>query len=370
MNHYRICKEEKRTASCEVCSSVMKAIQMSSQSDDPLDIQPSLEDNEWQRLTATNMSQLGTTKPEALSKNSIAEESKTTKRIDENHSTLAELRAEQVKLNQQHLLLKRLQDQQEQQLLQHRLSNVSPDSEEAQKLKKQNFLLQKCQQQFLEDQKLLQQLISRRDSNLQKSKDQNVLNPLQWTALNQNAVIDASSSSGNVDVHHGLQANSLHNSDTHFTERKRRPNSQSSEFEKNPKTQRLLEDTDRHVNARVQNMGGDIVMKMLPIIESLVEHEYGWIFKTAVNPVELNLPDYFEVIEKPMDLGLVKDTLMRRGYNTIEKVAGDVRLTFNNAILYNGVGSDVGRMAQGMLQFFNQRMEQVQPRAEMQIQEV
>ena len=342
---------------------------MSSQSDDPLDIQPSLEDNEWQKLTA-NMSQLGTTKPEALSNNGIAGESKTSERIDENHLTLAELRAEQVKLNQQHLLLKRLQDQHEQELLQHQLSNVSPESEEAQKLKNQNFLLQKCQQQFLEDQKLLQQLISRRDSNLQKSKDQNGLNPLQWTALNQNVDIDGSSSSGTVDAHRVMQANSLHNSNPHFTERKRRSNDQSSEFEKNPKAQRLSDTTDRYMTTTGQNMSEEIVMKMSPMIESLVGHEYGWIFKTAVNPVELGLPDYFEVIEKPMDLGLVKEMLMRRRYNTIEEVAKDVRLTFNNAILYNGVQSDVGRMAQGMLHFFNQKIEQVLPRAQMQIQEV
>jgi hypothetical protein len=32
------------------------------------------------------------------------------------------------------------------------------------------------------------------------------------------------------------------------------------------------------------------------VLKKLMEAEYGWIFKQPVDPVELNLPDYFDVV--------------------------------------------------------------------------
>lgn len=46
--------------------------------------------------------------------------------------------------------------------------------------------------------------------------------------------------------------------------------------------------------------------KMLPLVLKQLKSEYGWIFEEPVDPVKLGLPDYFDVIKHPMDLGTVR----------------------------------------------------------------
>jgi hypothetical protein len=50
------------------------------------------------------------------------------------------------------------------------------------------------------------------------------------------------------------------------------------------------------------------------------------------------LHDYFDVIKHPMDLGTVRKRLDQFKYFEIEKFAADVKLTFDNAALYNPPG--------------------------------
>ena len=91
----------------------------------------------------------------------------------------------------------------------------------------------------------------------------------------------------------------------------------------------------------------------MPLIDGLVTHPYGWVFTEPVDPIALNLPDYFEVVKNPMHLALVKKKLENAIYPDMEAFARDVRLVFENAILYNGQGSEVGGIAQGVLSEFN-----------------
>jgi hypothetical protein len=44
----------------------------------------------------------------------------------------------------------------------------------------------------------------------------------------------------------------------------------------------------------------------LDILQELMAHEYGWVFNTPVDPILLNIPDYFDIIKNPMDLGTIK----------------------------------------------------------------
>jgi hypothetical protein len=49
-----------------------------------------------------------------------------------------------------------------------------------------------------------------------------------------------------------------------------------------------------------------IKAKMLPLVVKQLKSEYGWIFEEPVDPVKLGLPDYFDVIKQPMDLGTIR----------------------------------------------------------------
>lgn len=88
--------------------------------------------------------------------------------------------------------------------------------------------------------------------------------------------------------------------------------------------------------------------KAMEVLKVLQSHQHAWVFNTPVDPVELGLPDYFEVIKKPMDLGTVRKKLENGVYQKIDEFEGHVLLTFNNAMLYNPEGSVVYNMAKEM----------------------
>lgn len=81
------------------------------------------------------------------------------------------------------------------------------------------------------------------------------------------------------------------------------------------------------------------------VLKGLQAHQHGWVFNCPVDPVELGLPDYFEIIKKPMDLGTVHKKLDGGAYHAIEDFNSDVNLTFDNAMTYNEPGTVVYDMA-------------------------
>lgn len=91
------------------------------------------------------------------------------------------------------------------------------------------------------------------------------------------------------------------------------------------------------------------------ILKSLMSHPYGWVFSKPVDPVALNIPDYFSIISEPMDLGTVKSKLEKNVYSEAEEFAADVKLTFANAMRYNPPGNDVHLMAKELNKFFERR---------------
>jgi hypothetical protein len=88
--------------------------------------------------------------------------------------------------------------------------------------------------------------------------------------------------------------------------------------------------------------------KCLEVLRVLQGHQHGWVFNSPVDPVELGLPDYFEVIKKPMDLGTIRKKLENNCYHSLDDFYGHVHLTFDNAMVYNPENSVVYNMAKEM----------------------
>lgn len=88
--------------------------------------------------------------------------------------------------------------------------------------------------------------------------------------------------------------------------------------------------------------------KCLPIIQKLIDLPQGWVFRDAVDPDLFKLPDYFDVVKNPMHLSLVEKKLKEAVYIDMVQFEQDVKLVFENAILYNGEESDVGSLAKTM----------------------
>ncbi|KAK8810552.1 hypothetical protein WA158_007127 [Blastocystis sp. Blastoise] len=94
------------------------------------------------------------------------------------------------------------------------------------------------------------------------------------------------------------------------------------------------------------------------ILERLMNHKWAYPFNIPVNPVELNIPDYFTIIHSPMDFGTIKDKLIKLQYETATQFADDVRLVFNNAFTYNRPDSDVFIMAKALSEIFERDYDQ------------
>jgi hypothetical protein len=65
-----------------------------------------------------------------------------------------------------------------------------------------------------------------------------------------------------------------------------------------------------------------------------------------------------QVIEKPMDLGTIKNRMDAKdasGYQHVQEVGDDMRLVFSNAMTYNPEGSDVYVMTKTLSDKFEEK---------------
>lgn len=96
------------------------------------------------------------------------------------------------------------------------------------------------------------------------------------------------------------------------------------------------------------------------LLKKLMSQEYAWVFNTPVDVVKLNIPDYFDIIKNPMDLGTIKSKLNSGKYSNPLDFLADVRLTFTNAKTYNPPGSDVHIIADRLSQAFEMRWKAIE----------
>lgn len=96
---------------------------------------------------------------------------------------------------------------------------------------------------------------------------------------------------------------------------------------------------NQHKKFHVQSLG----MGMTPVeqafcarcLEKLQNHPLAFAFLEKVDPVRDHVPDYFDVIEEPMDLGTVEERLKDGVYDSSEQFIRDVNLIWRNSITYN-----------------------------------
>ncbi|XP_059428985.1 transcription factor GTE12 isoform X1 [Corylus avellana] len=104
-----------------------------------------------------------------------------------------------------------------------------------------------------------------------------------------------------------------------------------------------------------QKMDRSATSQCSTILKKLMSHPAGWVFNQPVDPVVLNIPDYFSVIKNPMDLGTIKSKLVKNMYFGTEEFEADIRLTFSNAMLYNPPDNSVHKMAVELNNIFETR---------------
>ncbi|KAI1454797.1 Bromodomain-containing protein [Annulohypoxylon moriforme] len=75
-------------------------------------------------------------------------------------------------------------------------------------------------------------------------------------------------------------------------------------------------------------------------------------FLTPVDPVALNIPTYFSVVKKPMDLATMTQKNYEGEYKNVKDIEKDMRLIVHNAELFNGPNHDVTALAKRLEELF------------------
>jgi hypothetical protein len=414
LNHYRICKSQGKTATCEVCGPVMAKIKRQERDFGGVDPLAKEQDMNAQMPEIPGMSN------------------------QSEQYELQQLQAQQLKLQGQLDSLKQLQKQQEQLLeqqrrLQEQAQHIQdPASQQAQQIQQQQMLLQQLQKRCHQQQLLLQQALQipptgGDDPNftqgamdqLQQGQDMESAAAVPAPSLSsgpagrptvpkkrKNAAAEGKgkrqvAAKGKRSV--GKQGKVLSpptkgkaviKTEARIDAAKKRANSQPTAKERAQKKAKSVESAQTAAaekGSSIQDDGSSIVQadspqnlslvsgmtrdaiekhleslnkqihlssrtvthKCLPVIQELIDDQFGWVFHDAVDPVALGLPDYFDVVKTPMHLELVKKKLDNAVYSDMSTFAREAKLVFENAILYNGETSEVGALAQSMLVKFD-----------------
>ena len=94
------------------------------------------------------------------------------------------------------------------------------------------------------------------------------------------------------------------------------------------------------------------------ILKELLSQKYkdlNWPFRQPVDPVVLGLPDYYQIIKEPIDLGTIRKKMDNREYNNGVVFANDVRLVFSNCYKYNPPDNEVVQLAHKLQDIFEVR---------------
>lgn len=86
------------------------------------------------------------------------------------------------------------------------------------------------------------------------------------------------------------------------------------------------------------------------VTEKLVNHPLSFAFRRPVNPQLDGAPDYFQKIQRPMDLGTIKQNLENNAYPNSKAWADDISLVWQNCKKYNAKNNLLHHVAEKLNQ--------------------
>ncbi|KAI9074015.1 hypothetical protein K1719_044015 [Acacia pycnantha] len=102
----------------------------------------------------------------------------------------------------------------------------------------------------------------------------------------------------------------------------------------------------------------ELMRQFSTIFRQITQHKWAWPFLEPVDVKGLELHDYYEVIEKPMDFGTIKNKMEAKdgtSYKNVREIYADVRLVFKNAMKYNDEKNEYHVMAKSLLEKFEEK---------------
>jgi len=91
------------------------------------------------------------------------------------------------------------------------------------------------------------------------------------------------------------------------------------------------------------------------IIDNVIKLDMSKLFHKPVKKKEY--PDYYNIVEKPIDLGEIKNRTKRNEYKNREQFLEDLRLMAKNSVLYNGETHEVTKNVYKILETVEKKLE-------------
>ncbi|KAJ3733504.1 histone acetyltransferase NGF-1 [Lentinula guzmanii] len=92
------------------------------------------------------------------------------------------------------------------------------------------------------------------------------------------------------------------------------------------------------------------------LLKDLQEHNQAWPFLKPVSAEDV--PDYHDIVKKPMDFSTMEHKLDNNHYQTVEDFVNDARLVFDNCRLYNLEDSVYHKCANTLEKFVNEQLKE------------
>ncbi|KAG5237702.1 transcription factor GTE [Salix suchowensis] len=131
-----------------------------------------------------------------------------------------------------------------------------------------------------------------------------------------------------------------------------------------PSIRKQQQDASKREAAAAKRMQ-ELMRQLGTTLRQIAQHKWAWPFMQPVDVKGLGLHDYYEVIDKPMDLSTIKNQIESNdgtGYKNVREICVDARLVFKNAMKHNDEKSDVHVMARTLLGKFEEKWLQLLPK--------
>ncbi|CAI4232066.1 unnamed protein product [Auanema sp. JU1783] len=99
------------------------------------------------------------------------------------------------------------------------------------------------------------------------------------------------------------------------------------------------------------------MVRLEQTIRAAMKQDYAWPFLEPVNAKEV--PDYYDIIRKPIDLRTMMNKIKNRCYDSPEDVREDLSLLISNCKLYNEEGSEIFECAVQLDGFFDDNIKEL-----------
>jgi bromodomain-containing factor 1 len=95
------------------------------------------------------------------------------------------------------------------------------------------------------------------------------------------------------------------------------------------------------------------------LLRQMKKNKESFAFREPVDPVKLNIPRYFEVIQQPMDLSTIETKLNTSVYTSVQAVVDDFHLMIDNCVKFNGLENPITKQGKSIEAAFERGMKQL-----------